>query len=253
MPNDSATGSLAPQRADLKIPRHLAVTMDGNGRWAKARGKARTEGHRAGIGALRKLVEFAISYGIDYLTVFSFSSENWTRPREEIDFIFGLMRRFIASDLERLVANNVRIRVIGERSGLDKQILKLIDKAETDTRSNDGLTLLVAFNYGGKPELVQAVRKIAKQAASGELSPADIDESTIQDALYAPDVPDPDLVLRTSGEQRFSNFLLWQSAYAELVFIDEYWPDFDEPAFIRVLEDFTRRERRFGAVEAREL
>lgn len=253
MPTDSATGSLARDDSELRIPRHLAVTMDGNGRWAAARGKPRTDGHRAGTGALRGLVKLCIRYGVEYVTVFSFSSENWSRPRDEVNFILGLLRRFVASDLEDLVNNNVRIRVIGERDGLDGQILGLIKKAEADTHANTGLNLIIAFNYGGKSELTAAMRKLAQQVAAGQLSPDDITEDSISNALYAADVPEPDVVLRTSGEQRFSNFLLWQSAYAELVFIDDYWPDFNEDSFLRVLEEYGRRERRFGGVEARQV
>ena len=250
MPAKSFTDNLASQNDTLKVPRHLAVTMDGNGRWAHERGKARTEGHRAGTDALRTLVELAIRYGIDYLTVFSFSSENWSRPKEEVNFIFGLMRRFVASDLEKLIKNNVRIRIIGERVGLNDQILALINKAETETVSNTGLELIIAFNYGGKAELVSAMRRLAKKVQAGTLLPEDIDEDGISAELYANDVPEPDVVLRTSGEQRFSNFLIWEAAYSELIFIDEYWPDFDEAVFIRVLEDYSRRERRFGGIEA---
>lgn len=250
MPTEGLTGGLARQPAELKVPRHLAVTMDGNGRWAVARGKPRTEGHRAGTEALRRLVEYCIRYGVEYLTVFSFSSENWSRPRDEVNFIFGLMRRFVASDLEKLVRNNVRIRIIGERQGLDRQILSLIEKAEADTAGNDGLTLVVAFNYGGKSELTAAVRRIAERAAAGEIDPSEVTEATITGALYAADIPDPDVVLRTSGERRFSNFLIWQAAYSELVFVDDYWPDFDENTFLKVLEDYSRRERRFGGIGA---
>lgn len=252
MPSDSVTGKPAPAEAPLQIPRHLAVTMDGNGRWAQQRGKLRTEGHRAGIIALRRLIELAGRYGIEYVTVFSFSSENWSRPTEEIDFIFGLLRRFVASDLQNLIRNNVRVRIIGERGNLEPQLLKLIEKAEDETRNNDGMTLVVAFNYGGKAEMARATRLIAKKVLAGKLDADDINEDTIAGALYAPDIPVPDLVLRTSGEQRFSNFLLWQSAYSELVFIDSYWPDFDEEAFIEVLTDYGRRVRRFGATEARQ-
>lgn len=250
MPSDGVTGNLARETSMLKVPRHLAVTMDGNGRWAKARGKPRTEGHRAGTDALRRLVEFSIRYGVEYLTVFSFSSENWSRPKDEVNFIFGLLRHFVASDLAKLVRNNVRIRIIGERARLDDQILQLIEKAEADTLQNDGLTLVVAFNYSGKTELVSAMQRLAHQVQSGELAPDDIDEATISNALYASDIPEPDVVLRTSGEQRFSNFLIWQAAYSELVFIDTYWPDFNEASFIEVLEDYGRRERRFGGIEA---
>lgn len=250
MPGESLTGGLATKTAGLKIPKHLAVTMDGNGRWAVSRGQPRTEGHRVGIDALRRLVQYAISYNIEYITVFSFSSENWSRPKEEINFIFGLMRRFVEADLEKLVRNNVKIRVIGDRDGLDKQVISLIDRAETATASNNGLTLVIAFNYGGKAEIVSAVRRLAHKVASGEVDPDEIKESDVSNAMYAADIPDPDVLLRTSGEQRISNFLIWQAAYSELVFIDDYWPDFDENAFVRVLEEFSRRERRFGGIEA---
>lgn len=252
MPRSSVTGNLVRETSALRVPRHLAVTMDGNGRWALERGKPRTEGHRAGADALRGLVEYCIRYGVEYLTVFSFSSENWSRPKEEVNFIFGLLRRFVAADLEKLVQNNVRIRIVGEREGLDSQIRQLIEKAEADTAHNDGLTLVVAFNYGGKAEIVNAVRCIARRVLNGELAPEDIEESTISEALYASDIPEPDVVLRTSGEQRFSNFLIWQAAYSELIFVDEYWPDFDEAIFVKVLEEYGRRERRFGGIEARQ-
>lgn len=251
MPSDSVIGDPSAQELPLRIPRHLAVTMDGNGRWARKRGKLRTEGHRAGIIALRKLIDLAARYGIEYVTVFSFSSENWSRPTEEIDFIFGLLKRFVASDLEKLNRNNVRILVIGERDNLDRHLLGLIEKAEFETRDNTAMTLVVAFNYGGKAEIAQATRLIAKKVLAGELDVDAIDEATVASALYAPDIPDPDIVLRTSGEQRFSNFLLWQSAYSELVFINAYWPDFNEDRFVEVLADYTRRERRFGATEAK--
>lgn len=250
MPTDSVSDRIASLNDTLRVPRHLAVTMDGNGRWAKVRGKARTEGHRAGTDALRKLVELSIRYGIEYLTVFSFSSENWSRPKEEVNFILGLMRRFVASDLDKLSANNVCIQIVGERDGLNDQILALINKAESETAQNTGLKLIIAFNYGGKAEITNAVRRIAKKVRDGSLALEDIAEETVAAELYTVDIPEPDVVLRTSGEQRFSNFLIWQAAYSELVFIDEYWPDFDESVFIKVLEDYSRRERRFGGVEA---
>jgi len=250
MPNKNAIGNLATDALQLRVPRHLAVTMDGNGRWAQARGKPRTEGHRAGIDALRRLVEYCIRYGVSYVTVFSFSSENWSRPADEISFIFGLLKRFVASDLQKLSANNLRIRITGSRDGLDPTIRQLIEKAENETAKNTGLNLIVAFNYGGKAELVDAARALAKAVQSGEMDVADITEESITQALYLIDVPEPELVLRTSGEQRFSNFLLWQAAYSELVFIDDYWPDFNEDSFIRALEDYSGRERRFGGIEA---
>ena len=240
---------IAP-RPRLRIPTHLGVIMDGNGRWAEARGKRRTEGHIEGVKALRKLVELCINYGVAHLTVFSFSSENWTRPKDEISFIFNLLRRFVASDLQNLIRNNVRVRIIGSRTGLEPGLVRLIDDVEAKTAANTGLVLVVAFNYGGKAEIAEATRRIAGEVAAGRLAPEAITEDTIAAALYTAGLPDPDLIIRTSGEQRISNFLLWQAAYAEFVFVDENWPDFGEASFIRVLETYARRDRRFGGIEA---
>lgn len=250
MSMDSVTSVDIAQRPRLRIPTHLGVIMDGNGRWAKARGKLRTEGHIEGVKALRGLVEHCITYGVGYLTVFSFSSENWTRPKEEISFIFNLLRRFVASDLQRLIRNNVQVRIIGNREGLEPSLVRLIEDAEAKTAENTGLVLVVAFNYGAKAEIAEATRRIAREVAAGRLSPDDITEETIAGALYTAGIPDPDLIIRTSGEQRISNFLLWQAAYAEFVFVDEYWPDFDENSFIKVLETYSLRDRRFGGIEA---
>lgn len=237
----------------LRVPRHLGVIMDGNGRWARARGKPRTEGHIAGVKALRRLVELCIRYDVKHLTVFSFSSENWSRPRDEVNFIFGLLRRFVASDLEQLYRNNVRVKIIGSRDNLDESLRRLIADAEVKTAANTGLDLIVAFNYGGKAELTEAMRRIARAVADGRLRPEDITEATIDHELYTAGLPDPDVIVRTSGEQRVSNFLLWQAAYSELVFVEENWPDFDESTFLRVLEEYGARERRFGGVEAQRL
>lgn len=250
MSSDPATVRQPTARLDLKIPGHIGVIMDGNGRWAKARGKPRTEGHMEGVNALRRMVELCIRYGVGHLTVFSFSSENWTRPRDEINFIFSLLRRFVASDLQKLIANNVRIRIIGSRDGLEASLRRLIDEVEAKTAHNTGLNLHVAFNYGGKAEITEAVRRIAEDVAAGRLRPADISERTVERALYTSGIPDPDLIIRTSGEQRVSNFLLWQGAYSELVFVEENWPDFDENTFLRVLDEYGLRERRFGGIEA---
>lgn len=248
MPIDTATSrSVLP---NLRIPAHLGVIMDGNGRWAAARGKARSEGHRAGVKALRRLVELCLRYEVQNLTVFSFSSENWSRPKDEIAFIFSLVRRFVASDLETLISNNVRVRVLGSRDGLDDWLRRLIDEVEVKTALNTGLNLMIAFNYGGKAELTEATRRIARAVERGELRADEIDEHTVERALYTAGVPDPDIIIRTSGERRFSNFLLWQSAYAELVFVEENWPDFNEDSFVRVLEDYSARERRFGGLVA---
>lgn len=234
--------------AGLRIPTHLGVIMDGNGRWAKLRGKRRTEGHVEGVKALRNLVELCINYGVGYLTVFSFSSENWSRPTDEISFIFNLLRRFVASDLQRLIRNNVQVRIIGTRKGLDPSLVRLIEDVEAKTAANTGLTLVVAFNYGSKAEIADAVRNLARQVAAGTLAPEAITEDHLAAALFTAGLPDPDLIIRTSGEQRLSNFLLWQAAYAEFVFVEEHWPDFDESTFLRVLETFSTRERRFGGI-----
>ncbi|MDB5530161.1 MAG: isoprenyl transferase [Devosia sp.] len=251
MSSDSAINAEPAQRPRLRIPAHIGMIMDGNGRWAKARGKLRTEGHIEGVKALRNLVELCINYGVANLTVFSFSSENWTRPRDEIAFIFNLLRRFVASDLQKLIRNNVKVRIIGSRAGLEPSLIRLIDDVEAKTAANTGLTLIVAFNYGGKAEITDATRLIAREVAAGRLSPDDITEATVERALYTYGIPDPDLIIRTSGEQRISNFLLWQAAYSEFVFVDEYWPDFDEASFLRVLETFSLRDRRYGGIEAK--
>ncbi|WIY54293.1 isoprenyl transferase [Devosia sp. YIM 151766] len=232
----------------LRIPAHLGVIMDGNGRWAKLRGKRRTEGHVEGVKALRGLVEHCIAYGVSYLTVFSFSSENWTRPTDEVSFIFNLLRRFVASDLQRLIGNNVKVRIIGTRDGLEPSLARLIDDVEAKTAQNSGLTLIVAFNYGGKAEIVAATRHLAREVAAGRLDPEAIEESHLAGALMTAGLPDPDVIIRTSGEQRLSNFLLWQAAYSEFVFVEENWPDFDETSFVRVLETYTMRDRRFGGI-----
>jgi len=247
---DSAVQTQPHVGAELRIPGHIGVIMDGNGRWARARGKPRTEGHLAGVKALRRLVELSIRYGVSYLTVFSFSSENWTRPRDEVRFIFSLLHRFVASDLESLIRNNVRIRIIGSRQGLDGSTRRLIDDVEAKTAANTGLTLVVAFNYGGKAEIASAARRIAEQVAAGRLRPEEVDEATVARELYTTGMPDPDIIVRTSGERRFSNFLLWQGAYSELIFIEENWPDFDEGSFLKVLEEYAGRDRRFGGIEA---
>lgn len=234
----------------LRIPIHLGVIMDGNGRWAKLRGKRRTEGHVEGVKSLRGLVEHCINYGVSYLTVFSFSSENWTRPPDEISFIFNLLRRFVASDLQRLIRNNVKVRIIGDRDGLERSLVRLIEDVEGKTAHNTGLTLVVAFNYGSKAEIIAAAQHLAREVVAGRLDPEAIDETRFSGALMTAGLPDPDLIIRTSGEQRLSNFLLWQAAYAEFVFVDENWPDFDEASFVRVLETYSMRDRRFGGIEA---
>ena len=248
MASETAAKIIPGSGSGLRIPVHLGVIMDGNGRWAKARGKMRTEGHVEGVHALRTMVQSCITYGVSYLTVFSFSSENWTRPVEEVSFIFNLLRRFVASDLQKLMRNNVRVRIIGSRDGLEPSLVRLIDDVESKTQANTGLVLCVAFNYGGRAEIAEAMRYLAQEVAAGRLDPDTIDEATVSRSLYTTGIPDPDLIIRTSGEQRLSNFLLWQSAYSEFVFVPENWPDFDETSFVRMLEVYSLRDRRFGGL-----
>ncbi|MDE2016556.1 MAG: isoprenyl transferase [Hyphomicrobiales bacterium] len=225
--------------------------MDGNGRWAKARGLPRFEGHRRGVEALRRAVRAASEFGIATLTVYGFSAENWRRPAPEVDYLMGLLRRFVRNDLAELHAAGVRVRIIGRRAGLAPDIVALLDEAQALTAANDALTLVVAFNYGGRQEIADAARRLAREVAAGRLSAEAIDEAALGRALDAPDLPDPDLVIRTSGERRLSNFLLWQAAYAEFVFLPTLWPDFDRADFAAALAEYASRERRFGDVVAR--
>ena len=234
----------------FEVPRHVAIIMDGNGRWAAARGLPRVEGHRRGVEALRKTVRAARELGISYLTIFSFSSENWSRPASEIRDLLGLLRRFIRNDLAELHGSNVRVRIIGERDDLDRDIRRLLTEAEELTRDNDGLTLVVAFNYGARQEIARAARRLALEVAAGRLTADAITPDRIAGHLHAPDVPDPDVIVRTSGEQRLSNFLLWQAAYSELVFVPVNWPDFDRAALEAAIAEYHRRERRFGGLAA---
>jgi undecaprenyl diphosphate synthase len=234
----------------VTVPRHVGIIMDGNGRWAAARGLPRIEGHRRGVEALRRAIRAVIEMGIPYLTVYSFSSENWSRPPDEISDLMSLLKRFIRNDLAELHRADVRVRVIGERSGLKPDIVGLLHEAEELTARNTGLNLVVAFNYGGRQEVAAAVRRIAERVSAGELAPTDICLATIAQHLDTADIPDPDLIIRTSGEQRLSNFLIWQAAYAEFVFLPCYWPDFDGAALEAAVTTFAGRERRFGGSAA---
>jgi len=236
--------------ASYGAPAHVAIIMDGNGRWAAARGFPRSEGHRRGVEALRKTVRAAGELGIRVLTIFSFSSENWLRPPAEIRELMGLLRRFIRHDLAELHSHNVKVRVIGERDSLDPDIRRLLEEAEELTRANTGLLLVVAFNYGASQEIARAARSLAEQVARGELAPEHLTAELLGKHLDAPDLPDPDVIIRTSGEQRLSNFLLWQAAYSELIFLPIYWPDFDRAALENALAEYRRRERRFGGLVA---
>jgi undecaprenyl diphosphate synthase len=235
----------------FEVPHHVAIIMDGNGRWAAARGLPRAEGHRRGVEALRRTIRAAGEIGIGIVTIFSFSAENWSRPASEVHELMGLLRRFIRNDLAELHKSNVRVRIIGEREGLDPEIVRLIVEAEELTKNNDGLILVVAFNYGARHEIAHAARRIAEEVRQGRLDPAAITVDTVGRFLDAPDIPDPDLIIRTSGEQRLSNFLLWQSAYSELVFVPTYWPDFDRTALEAAIREYQQRERRFGGLVAK--
>jgi len=227
-------------------PRHIAIIMDGNGRWAKARGLPRKIGHEQGVEAVRRAVRASADLGIRHLTLYGFSSENWRRPEEEVNDLMGLLRIYIRKDLAELVGNGVRIQIIGERDNLAPDIIKLIEDAEARSADNDRHILTIAFNYGARQEIVEAARNLAAKVAAGEMSAESIDETSFAEALQTGGLPDPDLVIRTSGEERLSNFLLWQSAYAEFYFDDVLWPDFDRQHLERAIETFADRERRFG-------
>jgi undecaprenyl diphosphate synthase len=242
------TAFAAPEETTGKPPAHVAIIMDGNGRWAARRGLPRIEGHRRGVEAVRRTVRSAGELGIRYLTIYSFSTENWRRPAQEVADLMGLLKRFIRHDLAELHANNVRIRIIGDRDDLTPDLKVLLQEAEERTRDNGGLTLVVAFNYGGRQEIVRAVRALAREVQAGRLDPETIDVETVDNALDTHGIPDPDLVIRTSGEQRISNFLPWQSAYSEFVFLPDFWPDFDAAAFKAAIDQYVCRERRFGGL-----
>ncbi len=232
-------------------PRHVAIIMDGNGRWAAERRLPRIEGHRRGVEAVRRTVEAAGDLGITHLTLFSFSSENWSRPAEEIRDLFGLLRRFIRRDLADLHKNGVRIRIIGSRADLDNDIQCMLDDAVELTKENSALNLTIAFNYGSRNEIARAATRIAEDVKAGVLTPEDMTEELFGSYLDTDGLPDPDLLIRTSGELRLSNFLLWQLAYTEFVFVDTYWPDFNKTHFEEAIAEFQRRNRRFGGRSVR--
>jgi undecaprenyl diphosphate synthase len=240
----------ASTAAVAQAPRHIAIIMDGNGRWARMRSRPRTFGHSEGVEALRRTVEAAGELGVRYLTVFGFSTENWRRPVEEVNALFDLLRLYVARDLDRLVKEGVRVHVIGAREGLQPDLLRIIDDAETRTGHNDKQHLIIAFNYGGQDEIARAARRIAEDAAAGKLTPSDVTVERFGSYLDTADVPPPDLLIRTSGELRLSNFMLWQAAYTELVFVDVLWPDFDKAALQSAIDTYHRRERRFGGADA---
>jgi undecaprenyl diphosphate synthase len=229
-------------------PHHVAIIMDGNGRWAKARGLPRVAGHRRGADAVRRVVRGAGELGIPVLTLFAFSTENWTRPADEVADLMGLLRHYLRSELDELRKNGARLRVIGNRDGLAADIVRDIAEAETMTAGNTRIDVNICINYGSRDEIINAARSLARRVAAGELTADRIDQDSFERELLSAGVPDPDLLIRTSGEQRISNFLLWQCAYAELVFVDTLWPDFGKEHLEQAIAEFRRRERRYGGV-----
>jgi undecaprenyl diphosphate synthase len=227
---------------------HVAIVMDGNGRWAKSKGHSRTIGHQAGVETVRNIVQHAAKTGTKFLTLFSFSTENWKRPKEEVQLLFSLLKRFVRKDLERLHQNNVKVVILGDRENLPKDVRTQLDLVETTTQDNDGLHLNIAFNYGGRDEIVRMVRTLCEKSIDGSLALDSISEKLISNVLDTRGQPDPDLIIRTSGEYRISNFLLWQSAYAEFVFMDVLWPDFTAVDYDFALQEFAKRQRRMGGV-----
>ncbi len=236
--------------SDSCSPSHVAIIMDGNGRWAQARGLPRSRGHRKGVEAVRAAVRAAGELNIKTLTLFSFSSENWSRPADEVNDLMSLIKIFIRRDLADLHRENVRVSIIGSRDNIPGDILPLLDEAENLTRNNTATRLVIAFNYGARDEITRAMRKLADQVATGDLAPNDIDIETISNSLDTSDWSDPELIIRTSGEQRLSNFLLWQAAYSEFIFLDCLWPDFTKAQFEQALDEYRSRSRRFGGVVA---
>jgi undecaprenyl diphosphate synthase len=234
--------------AITRLPKHIAIIMDGNGRWARARGLPRIAGHRAGADAVRRSVETAARLGLQCLTLYAFSTENWKRPRLEVRALMDLLMEFLRKELQTLRDNNIRFRLIGRSDGLNISVLEQIRRAELATMQNTGLQLNIAINYGGRTELVDACRLIAEDVAAGRLRAEEINEQVIESKLYTHNLPDPDLLIRTSGETRISNFLLWQIAYSEIFITPMLWPDFDERAFLAALIDYQKRDRRYGGV-----
>jgi undecaprenyl diphosphate synthase len=236
----------SPGAGGATVPRHVAIIMDGNGRWAKARGLPRAAGHRQGAEAARKVVRAAGEAGVECLTLYAFSSENWRRPEDEINDLMGLLRFYISRELEGLHREGVRLKILGDHKAFQPDVAKMVDVAVERTASNRRMTVAIALNYGSRSELVQAARRMAERVEAGEIRSAEIDEAALEAALDTADLPPLDLLVRTSGEKRLSNFLLWQAAYAELLFVDTLWPDFDDRALREALADYSARERRFG-------
>ena len=247
-PSGSAQEKLSGGRGASVIPRHVAIIMDGNGRWAKKRMLPRIAGHRKGIEAARSVTRAAGDLGIEVLTLYAFSTENWRRPAEEVSDLMGLLRHFISADIDELAKNGVRLRIIGNYKALSPDLVQMIDDAIERTAENTSTTLVIALNYGSQAEMVAVIQSIATRARNGDLDPAAIDEAMIENMLDTHGLPPPDLLIRTSGEQRLSNFLLWQLAYTELLFVDTLWPDFGADALADAVREFGARERRFGGL-----
>ncbi|TCL56530.1 undecaprenyl diphosphate synthase [Kineothrix alysoides] len=236
-------------QTDLKIPKHVAIILDGNGRWAKSKGMPRNYGHVQGAKAVEIICEEAYKMGIQYLTVYAFSTENWNRPKDEVDALMKLLRNYLKTCLRTAEKNRMCVRILGEKSRLDVDIRKRIDELEQATKDNDGLHFQIALNYGGRDEILRAVREIALEVQSGTLKPQDIGETTINEALDTKELPEPDLLIRTCNEQRISNFLLWQLAYTELYFTPVAWPDFTKEELVKAVEAYTMRDRRYGLLK----
>ena len=243
-----STSSHLSAEAKASLPRHVAVIMDGNGRWAKQRGLPRIEGHRQGAESARTIIRTAGELGVKYLTLYAFSAENWNRPKDEVDALMKYLIHYLKTETPELNKNNVRLEVIGQIYRLPENVQEHLKKSIATLSRNSGLTLVMALSYGSRIEIVDAVRRIAEKARDGKLEPADINEEVISQHLWTRNIPDPDLLIRTSGEMRVSNFLLWQISYAELVITPTLWPDFRKPQFFAALEEYARRHRRFGGV-----
>lgn len=241
---------LLPDVSPARIPRHVAVIMDGNGRWAEERGFPRVFGHRAGAGAVREIITASARLGIEVLTLYSFSSENWRRPTDEVEALMRLCVAYCEGEREELLRKNIRVRVIGRREGMPADVLAALDNLRDATGACTGLTLCLAINYGSRDEIVDAVRAIAAKAARGEIDPGAVDEAVVSGHLNTAGLPDPDLLIRTGGEMRVSNYLLWQLSYAELLVTDEHWPDFTEASLHDAVRAYARRKRRFGGLDA---
>lgn len=237
-----------PVMTELVVPKHIAIIMDGNGRWAQARGLPRIEGHRQGAQSVRRACEICVEMGVQVLTLYCFSNENWKRPKDELDFLMGLLKQFLIQESKTLLEKNIRLTVIGRRDGLPSDVLEEMDRAIAKSENMTGLHLCLAINYGSRQEITDAVRMIAQEVQDGTLSPDQIDETTITQHLYTANLPDPDLLIRTSGELRLSNYLLWQISYSELWITKRAWPEFSREDFLCAIEDYSKRHRRFGGL-----